>query len=269
MLQAILLTIGAWDCSLDGIFSKQRDERTAPAFHLLEREARQSNIARKALTFDARRDCIQFGMLPSEAVAVLAAATAARATHFLESGISQGQSTEFFLRYFTKSERALQYAGVDLDIRHELEHTRARLRKSYPQVDLVRGNASLFLPARLAALPGTARAAVMIDGPKGKDALQLGLSLLKQFPQTVAFVAIHDVFPGNFRAEFPAMVGNASLWTGDPAWRSAFAPIDETCNAALKRFHSFRGECSLSLLRRMGYGLAIIGGGSFISRVHE
>ena len=50
--------------------------------------------------FDEERDCQVWGMLPSEALAVLAAAVASGVTHFFESGISHGQSTEFFARFF-------------------------------------------------------------------------------------------------------------------------------------------------------------------------
>ena len=54
--------------------------------------------------------------------------------------------------------------------------------------------------------------------------------------------------------ELSALVGNASMWTADPAWRSAMGKHDQHCGAA---WRSFRDYTCPTLLSRVGHGLAL------------
>ena len=244
------------NCADESSFSSEREQRTLGMASYLEDVARLANISQSAIAFDSNLDCMHWGMLPSEAVAVLAAARAARITHFFESGVSYGQSTEFFCRTFETWHPRVHFAGVDRDERKLLKSTTARLHQRNHTVELVRGEAKAFLTKQLRALSNDNRVGIMLDGPKGLDALQLGENLMKAYPQ-VAFFAIHDVSTVEFPVSvFDAITSKAALWTGDGKWRSSFGSLDIHCNAKMK---SYRYPCHEARVKK-GLGIAIVAG---------
>jgi len=261
-MQVLFFLLGTYaadvkmDCAYNRSFSSEREQRTLGMASYLEDVTRLANISQSTVAFDSDLDCMKWGMLPSEAVAVLAAARAARITHFFESGVSNGQSTEFFCRSFEMWHPPVHFAGVDLDDRKLLSKTSARLHARNHTVDLVRGEAKAFLTTRLKTMSSEARVGIMLDGPKGTDALDLGNHLMKIYPQ-VAFVAIHDVNTVEYPVSvFNSITSKAALWTGDGKWRSSFGGLDVHCNAKMQ---SYKYRC-LTAVVKTGHGVAIIAG---------
>jgi hypothetical protein len=247
-----------FDCNASAFVSLEREHRTHEMASYLEHVANFARLSESAFTSDRQLDCMRWGMLPSEATAVLAAARAVSITHFFESGVSHGQSTEFFCRSFERGlwHPRVQFSGVDRDERHILAATVNRLQARNHTVSLVRGDGVAFLNDRLKALPRNARVGLMLDGPKGLDAVRLGQQLLHDYHQ-VAFFAIHDVNTVESpKAEFEAIVSQADLWTGDPKWRSAFRSLDAPCNPSM---FSFKYGCPMLRLQ-IGHGVALTAG---------
>ncbi|HET6278763.1 MAG TPA: hypothetical protein VFG08_08270 [Candidatus Polarisedimenticolia bacterium] len=105
----------------------------------------------------------------------------------IESGRARGNSTEVLAEYFAAPREAAVYSVESLKYTEDSLIALRRLGGRYPHLRLLFGDAFVLLP-RLCARAGPCT--VLIDGPKGRYALQLAARLLRD--AGVRAVFIHD-----------------------------------------------------------------------------
>lgn len=174
---------------------------------------------------DAALDTRLYGVSHSEALALIAVIELVGATHFIESGTANGQSTELIARHFASS--PLTIDTIDLDKFYHLhEQTQKRLRQ-WPRVTCHRGDSHVLIPKILERLPPGSRAVVFIDGPKKYDGLKLAVQLLSH--GNVAVAALHDVANHTRDSRFRDHVASRNetlLMTSDAPYRRVFGALD-------------------------------------------
>ena len=171
------------------------------------------------------------GVFHSEMLLVCAMAEAFGVSHIIESGRARGQSTYLLARYFDRSSgcriTSVEYEKYTRDAIIAMD----RLR-DYSNLDLLFGDSRELLP-RLCA---EEECVVLIDGPKGRQAVQLAAKLLRA--PTVRAVFVHDlhaVAAGREMVErfFP---DENTFFTDDEQYVDAFRDLDETCWEDMKRY---------------------------------
>lgn len=136
-----------------------------------------------------------YGMWPSETIFISNAALKYKINIFLESGTANGVSTQ----YISKKHPEIPFLTYDRDDYNLFKTTKHRLQKCCSNVKPYKVNDGIFeIETYLKDHPDVS-AAVIIDGPKGQQALKAAKSILK-YPN-VRFIAIHDTAPswGTFK----------------------------------------------------------------------
>lgn len=167
------------------------------------------------------------GVFFSEALALVAAAELVGATHLIESGTAQGQSTELLARYFRSR---LNITTIDADATYGLfEKTKRRLAK-HPSIRCLRGDSFVVIPQILRTLPSGSRALVFVDGPKGRLGRLLALRSLKH--SRVALVAMHDTAEAWDAKLHHELINHTEslLETSLPPFRTKFFGLDHSHN---------------------------------------
>lgn len=158
------------------------------------------------------------GMLFSELLLVLAAATSVKPTQLLESGRARGQST-YVLGSCLPQLRIVSverdHGSVDVPI------AESRL-KELTNVYMLYGDARALLPALL--LPGDV---VLIDGPKSFRAVRLALTLLQTGKPACVFV--HDVYKGLPERRFLEEDVPGVFFSDDREFVGRFSHLDKPC----------------------------------------
>ena len=123
------------------------------------------------------------GILNSEGFAFCALADHLGADLIVESGICNGGSTTIFGKYFTN----VPIIGVDTKTKMEVI-----VRTSiFHNVTLVNGDGNVMLP-QIVDVFKDRKIAIMIDGPKGVEALTLAGKCFNN--DNVVMVGVHDLF---------------------------------------------------------------------------
>jgi len=204
--------------------------------------------------------CRNRGILPSEGLALMAAAELAGVDVVIESGTASGASTEMLARH-------LQGRDVDIftidsdksgyDKRLHLIRDACERLKKYPRVACVKGDSNKEIPRLLGEHQGK-RIGIFVDGPKQEKAVKLCTKSLAH-PAAPAFCAIHDIAmmhknnarikakQGKINKEIKEMPRH--LLSTDERWyRSKYAAMDGACSHYPREVFPD------------GYGLSVIGG---------
>lgn len=158
------------------------------------------------------------GMLFSELLLVLAAASSLRPKQVLESGRARGQSTYVLgacLPQFKVISIERDHASPDVPI------AESRL-KGLTNVYLLYGDARVLLPALVQ--PGDI---VVIDGPKSFRAVRLALALLQTGRPACVFV--HDLHKGLPERRFIDTDIPDAFFSDDERFIDKFAHLDKPC----------------------------------------
>ena len=104
----------------------------------------------------------------------------------IESGINNGGSTKILALYFSKSD--IKITSIDFRVKDELKTLLS------PRITFVNGDGIEIISKilKVAKKNPTLRIAIMLDGPKGNDAINLAQYCLKY--RNVEFVGIHDLY---------------------------------------------------------------------------
>jgi hypothetical protein len=177
--------------------------------------------------FQAIADNVRYqakGVFHSEMLLVCAMAEAFGVSHIIESGRARGQSTYLLAQYFD------QYSDCRITSVEFEKYTRDALiamdrLQNYSNIDLLFGDSREILPSICAE----EECVVLIDGPKGRQAVLLAAKLLRS--PTVRAVFVHDlhaVAAGREMVErfFP---DENTFFTDDEQYVDAFRDLDETC----------------------------------------
>ena len=167
------------------------------------------------------------GVFFSEALALVAMVELVGATHLIESGTAQGQSTELLARYFEGT--PLRIITIDRDSLYGLHAQTSRRLARWPAVRCLKGDSFELVPKLLDGLPPGSRAVVFVDGPKGRLGLQLATLALRH--RSVGLVALHDtaaVWDDKGLSLHDELRGlnETVLMTSLPPYRPIFAPLD-------------------------------------------
>ena len=166
---------------------------------------------------------MSYGILNSEALALVTMCELMNITHYIESGTANGYSTEVVALNLPSSVKIIT---IDLDTKYHLAtKTSSRLRQ-YPNVQCLKGNSEIIIPRLLESLGSESRVAVFVDGPKGSEGLQL-LKTALQF-DAVVLGALHDMAP-YWESDVYGAVRSWNLHlfdTCEPLWRKHFQNID-------------------------------------------
>lgn len=240
-------------------------------WHELEAESARES-ARLAVFASAERARAKFepiadgyeerGILQSEMLAVCGVCEALDVDVVIESGRARGQSTLTMARYFAGSKTRI----VSLEWLRDADAEFAEQRlAAYKHVELQYGNAHRLLPQVLEQLAGL-RVAVVLDGPKGQEAIELiakcfaGNSNGSAGTPRAEVVAgfIHDMRQGTSQratlsrplqaveAAVSSGTGGATprvFFTDDPAYCERFGGLDCVClpkDEASITVHSWR-----------------------------
>lgn len=165
-------------------------------------------------------------IFPSEMFLFYYEANRIGADHIIESGIGYGGSTDYLDELFPQA----YITSVD---RGKLESVRER----HPRVKFVQGQGELCVPHEATCSPGE-RIAILIDGPKGMQAIWLMTRLLRN--ERVRMVAIHDLqsdVQAPFYLERPGLRDQlvrklrlAHINSHDPTFRELAGYLDEGIN---------------------------------------
>ena len=166
------------------------------------------------------------GLLNSEMLLFCAMSKYLNISDVIESGRARGNSTEILARYFRcipsvsiKSVEFLKYTEDALI-------AMVRLYGRYTNLTLLFGNANELLPQLCSSVTSCT---VLIDGPKGPNALQLAAFLLKN--PNVKAVFIHDSHQDadNIRPAIGKVFSHAFYSSDHPDFVNAFSDLDGPC----------------------------------------
>lgn len=175
------------------------------------------------------------GVLSSEMLLFCSLTRHLGVANIIESGRARGNSTQMLAEYFAEP------GGANISSIEYFKYTEdslialRRLAGRYPHLRLLFGDAFVLLP-RLCARTGPCT--VLIDGPKGKYALQLASRLLRNEDVLAVFIhdshqdtdirpAIDQLFPHTFSSD-------------DPGFVQAFRSLDDPCWEVYRNWEGYR-----------------------------
>jgi hypothetical protein len=167
------------------------------------------------------------GILHSEAALLVVTCQALGITHIVESGRARGQSTYMLGKYLSH----VQVLSIEKRADHPDEAFARERLKELPNVRLALGDGKVDLvPAVMGIANMGNRVAVLCDGPKGHEAIELVDACLKHPYVRVGF--IHDMrrldhgAPSPYRAAAEARF-EESRFTDDPEYVRVMSWMDE------------------------------------------
>jgi hypothetical protein len=179
----------------------------------------------------------QRGILLSEGLAFCAMCDLFQIDVILESGVAGGRSTEIWARYFDQTIYAIddcKLYGPSL-----FERTRKRLAQ-YPNLKFMMGDSFVTIPELLQSVGGNVRTALLIDGPKGRRAMDLAEDCFKLSSPPI-FVGIHDMCQ-EFDNHLMDQWSSTFFYTDDPAFQKTYRYLDELDRSALTGSGRMLGE---------------------------
>lgn len=183
-----------------------------------------SNMLAQSSKFEAK------GILNSEMLAFCGVLYGLGIRHVIESGRARGQSTEIIARYIENKGIAFDSIEYDPDS-EDVEVAEKRLAPFRDFVNLHYGDAFELLPKQLDDRP----AIVLIDGPKGFDALDIAVGISNR--PSVKAICIHDAHKGDaaLRSTIEAIYPQA-WFTDDVDFVEAHRDLDEDAWRAYQGF---------------------------------
>lgn len=209
------------------------------------------------------------GVVPSESLALMSAAMAAKVDVMIESGTAHGQNAEVMARFLQdKPVKIYSIDTCELYGKERCELTSKRL-ENFTNINFVfPGDATKELPKILKEHQGK-KIGVFIDGPKGMMAADLCRNVVKASVD-VKFCAIHDVSPTS--GEPKAYVKRLKTWerqvllSYEDEWHNRWKGLDAKAIKAkptglemkvkdTEGFHANPGLAILAGLDTMSFGV--------------
>lgn len=167
------------------------------------------------------------GILHSEAAFIVEVCRRLRVTHFVESGRARGQSTYMLAKYLPD----VQVHSIELRWQHPDEAFAVERLKPFPNVVLHRLDGAQYLvPIATGIATDGGRVAVLCDGPKGHQAIELVDQCFRGASNVVTGF-IHDMRrldhgqPSPFRAAAEQRFKRRAF-TDDPRYIQAMSWMD-------------------------------------------
>ncbi|MFT7616187.1 MAG: hypothetical protein ACI8Y7_001016 [Candidatus Woesearchaeota archaeon] len=171
------------------------------------------------------------GMFNSELLAVAALIDTHNVDCIIESVRARGHSTEVIASYFSK----IPIHSVDYDKNQKgVVYSEKRL-KHFSNLRFHYGDSFDVVPRILRRVKAKS-VAVVIDGPKGEDAILLALQLAT-FKQ-VKIIFIHDLAQSEFERYIAESIFEGSLYTDHVDFVKQFQSLDDDCWSMMKAHQS-------------------------------
>lgn len=170
------------------------------------------------------------GILHSEMLAVCGVCDALDIDVIIESGRCRGQSTLVLARYYEHSDRRI--ISIELERDENAEFAADRLAP-YPNVELLFGESGRLLQGLLDRFAGR-RIALLVDGPKGIQALDL-VQRAFSLSADVAAAFVHDMRIDTPQRAVVDQYPFRAFHTDDDDYRTRFAVLDDACLPAPDR----------------------------------
>ncbi|HYE62350.1 MAG TPA: class I SAM-dependent methyltransferase [Phycisphaerales bacterium] len=164
------------------------------------------------------------GILHSEMLAVCATSAALDADIIIESGRCRGQSTLVLAKFFENTRTKI--ISIELEKDENAAFAEQRLAP-YKHVELLYGPAAAHLPTLLARYHDK-KITLLLDGPKGLEAIALARTSMQQAPH-IAATFIHDMRIDQPQRAAIAAEPFRTFFTDDPAYIREFGNLDEAC----------------------------------------
>lgn len=165
------------------------------------------------------------GMLNSELLLVVSLIKKMNLKHIIESGRARGYSTHVFCELFHNEDYKI--SSIDLDNSSEDAKYSEKMLKKYNNLDMIYGDSNEVIPKLIKD-----DCAIIIDGPKGDNALQLGLKLLNN--EKVKVIFIHDLHKNTFHRNIFEILFNNYFCSDDLDFVDRFMYLDKNCWKKLK-----------------------------------
>jgi 2-polyprenyl-3-methyl-5-hydroxy-6-metoxy-1,4-benzoquinol methylase len=164
------------------------------------------------------------GILNSEMLAACSVCSDLRVDLVIESGRARGQSTYVLARWF----RGTPTRIISLELERDGDAVFAEERlHEFANVELRYGDSLKLLPEIIAAHPGR-RIAVLLDGPKGKAAIDLMRRAFAQSPDVLCGF-IHDMRRQTPQREALDAAAGRTFFTDDDEFVREHRPLDQSC----------------------------------------
>lgn len=182
------------------------------------------------------------GILNSEMIAVCSYSIMLQVEVFIESGRWRGQSTEVLSTFFEGKPIHIESIEVFRDENALYVEEKMKERKN---ITLHYGDANRLVP-RLVRKHSGKRIAILFDGPKGREALDI-FRLALTLSNSIVVGFFHDmrkptsVMPNNSRREMEISFPR-SFFTDDADFVRKFGDLDSSCQVALWKPYRINGK---------------------------
>lgn len=160
------------------------------------------------------------GVFNSELLLFISVVELLEPDRIVESGRARGHSTKVLAEYF--EDRDIDIISIE-QIRGSDDDKIARDKLAgHEQVELLYGDSREIIDSELES-----STVVLIDGPKGDEALKMTLDLLKQDEPEAVF--IHDLHRNTLHRDLSELLFNYTYFSDDEAFVEKFRHLDEPC----------------------------------------
>ena len=197
------------------------------------------------------------GILNSEMILFMAMADLLGVTTIVESGRARAQSTEVLCRYCKSADRHISFKSIEYDANSpDVIIAQSRLEQYLDTVSLEFGDSEYLLPKIVADSDIESSLAVLIDGPKGYDALELARKLLHD--ERVAVVAIHDLHKNTGYQRKIAELWPNILSSDHPELVNKISTYDKSCWARYESLGYDLGPFLANGKQMISYGPTLV-----------
>ena len=179
------------------------------------------------------------GILNSEMLLFAALIDLLDVRHVIESGRARAQSTELIARWLSEKANNIRFDSIEFDKNSEdTVVAKKRVDSTGYSVGLHFGDAFRMLPELVG--DNDSKKLVLIDGPKGIDALALAIETLKD--KNVEAVCIHDMHKD--ATHIRGLIDNywpSVFASDDKGFVDEFQYLDESCWQEHQKYKEFKG----------------------------
>lgn len=172
------------------------------------------------------------GILTSEMFLFAIGVIYTKATHIIESGRARGQSTKILASYFDKD--CYHIDSIDFR-RFSWDEIIARKRlKEFSNIRLHTGDSFHVIPRLIGVDP----VVILIDGPKGKEALRLALKVLEN--PSVKVVGIHDFYKESLLRQEMEHLFPRAFYSDDKDFVKLFSFLDNKAWGKIQHIKGYK-----------------------------
>lgn len=195
--------------------------------HIAQEAKDKFQVATRNVAYEAK------GIINSEMLLFLGISEHLKVRRIIESGRARGQSTKITAEYF--KDEPTDIFSIEKD-----KYTKDTLialdrLKKYKKLHLLYGKSEKIIPS-LTIKPCT----ILIDGPKGDDAINLALQLINN--KNIKAIFIHDVHQDSPHREIIENIFTSTYFSDNNAFVESFQGLDKDCWSQMAKYPSSRNR---------------------------